>query len=401
MLGDFRTNAIEMVQLLTSAASREHKNTADIQLTVDALEMVFSPVPPNVIVIVGGDRDYVPLVQKLKRYGIYVMGLGVEAGVSRVLIEACDSFVFYDDIVPPEPEDATEPVSSHDPAEAYSLMRRAVEALNRENRPTSGASVHAMMRQLAPAFDLARYRTTLKMLAQDAQEAGYINIIENPGSDFTLTASSSPDVPSTPAPESAEREYDYSTPAAMLASYRTILQERRIPLLSWRIRKEFMEFIWENFDDRGSIGMSFNAMRYDLMDYSDRNALQVSPQATQKLLYTLNFANCFSHSNTATYGNIIRIPAELHSPIYPVVDIEVATDKLHRRYLEILANDAVILDPSAVFYLLYGDEITDDEERAARSEVLTEMCNQIKPIGQFGQAYVHASRYTGSSIVTS
>ena len=223
VLGDFRINAIELVQLPTSTASKEHKNTADIQLTVDALEMVFSPVRPDVIVIVGGDRDYVPLVQKLKRYGVYVMGLGVEAGVSRVLIEACDSFVFYDDIVPPAPEETAEPVSFPDPANAYSLMRRAIEALNRESRATTGASVHVMMRQLAPAFDLARYKTTLKALAQGAQAAGYVSLTEGPGPDFTLEPVSSPAIPSTSISESKRREYDYSTQATMTASYRTIL----------------------------------------------------------------------------------------------------------------------------------------------------------------------------------
>ena len=47
VLGDFRANAIELVQLPTSTASKEHKNTADIQLTVDAFEMVFLPRAPR------------------------------------------------------------------------------------------------------------------------------------------------------------------------------------------------------------------------------------------------------------------------------------------------------------------------------------------------------------------
>ena len=115
VLGDFRASAIELVQLLTSTLSKEHKNTADIQLAVDALEMALSPVRPHTIVIVGGDRDYVPLVQKLKRYGIFVMGIGVEAGVSSVLTEACDSYVYYDDIVPPAPQEIAEPVSLPNP----------------------------------------------------------------------------------------------------------------------------------------------------------------------------------------------------------------------------------------------------------------------------------------------
>ena len=218
VLGDFRVNAIELVQLLTSTSSREHKNTADIQLAVDALEMVFLPVRPDTIVIVGGDRDYVPLVQKLKRYGVFVIGIGVEAGVSRVLVEACDSYIYYDDMVPTAPDEIAEPVSSPDLEIAYSLMRRAVEALNREGRASTGASVHAMMKQLAPGFDLARFRTNLKALAHNAQEAGYVAITENPGSDFTLVATSSSSVPAKLMPEPTQPEYDFSTPATITAS---------------------------------------------------------------------------------------------------------------------------------------------------------------------------------------
>ena len=247
VLGDFRANAIELVQLLTSTASKEHKNTADIQLTVDAFEMVFSPVRPDTIVIVGGDRDYVPLVQKLKRYGVFVMGIGVEAGVSRVLIEACDSFVFYDDIVPPAPEEApeeaTEPVSAPNPTDTYSLMQRAVATLQREGRASTGSSVHAMMKQLDPAFDVGRYKTTFKALAEDAQEANFVGLTEHPGSDFELSSVSSPLPLAVRAHESTKREYDFSTLATRVASYRTILQERRIPLLPWRTREMFVRLI--------------------------------------------------------------------------------------------------------------------------------------------------------------
>ena len=74
-------------------------------------------------------------------------------------------------------------MSFPDPADAYSLMRRAIEALHREGRGATGASVHAMMKQLAPAFDLTRYKTTLKVLTEDAQKAGYVILTEHPGLD--------------------------------------------------------------------------------------------------------------------------------------------------------------------------------------------------------------------------
>ena len=278
-------------------------------------------------------------------------------------------------------------------------MRRAVEAIYREGRPSTGASVHMMMKQLSPAFDLVRYKTTFKALAQDAQDAGYVSMNENPGSDFTLVAVSSPSAPIAPTPESTKREYDYSTLAASTASYRTILQERRIPLLSWRIREQFIGLIWEGFEALGSNGMSIHAMRDKLMYYTDQNNLQVSQQIVQKLLYSLNFARCFNYVEDAETGYTVPIPDDLHSPLYPVVDVEEATYKIHERYLEILAQDAAILDPAAAFELLYGGEIEDEQEKEERIAVLTDMCNRIKPLNAVGQAFL-AGRQKGATVQT-
>ena len=78
-----------MIHTLVSGGAGDVKNTADIQLALDALEMVFSRVSPETVVIASGDRDFVPLVQKLKRYGTHVIGMGVENAVSPVLAQAC------------------------------------------------------------------------------------------------------------------------------------------------------------------------------------------------------------------------------------------------------------------------------------------------------------------------
>ena len=394
VLGDFRTNAIELVQLLTTTSAREHKNTADIQLAVDAFEMVFSPVRPDTIVIVGGDRDYVPLVQKLKRYGVFVMGIGVEAGVSRVLVEACDSYVYYDHIAIPVSEETTEPVSPPDTGVVYSLMRRAAEALSRESRASTGASVHAMMKQLAPDFDLERYQTTMKTLAHDAEKDGYVIVTENLGSDFTITAASLPAALNESTPELAKPEYDFSTPAAMTASYRTILQEHRIPLLPWGIRHKFIELIWDELGMRQNMGMSLDAMRELLLEHTYTEGLNrsVSPQMILKLLYSLNFARCFKLSKDAAMGYQIQIPQDVHSPLYPAETLEESINKIHRRYLEILAGEAALLDPEAVFDLLYGNEVTDEQEADDRREFLVKVCSQIKPMSPMGQALLDARR---------
>lgn len=383
--GDFRVNAVELVQLMTSTASKEHKNTADIQLTVDAMEMVFSPVCPDVVVIVGGDRDYVPLVQKLRRYGIFVTVIGVESGVSRPLSEACDKLIYYDDLVPPAPEEAENRVSAADRAEVYSLMRRSVETIQREGRTATGASVHELMKQLSPAFNLERYQATFKELTWGAHESGYVILTEVPGSDFKLDTVSTPDIPVIQPAETASRAFDFSSIEAITASYRTIMQERRIPLLPWPVRKQFVELIWAELDERGDGGMSINEMRETLLDYAKINGLQISPQMIQKLLYSLNFARCFSLVKGAPLGEQISIPADLHYRLYSAVGVDEAIDGVHERYVIILAARAGILNRAAVFELLYGDVI-DEGERESRSAILDDICERHSPSRDFAQA---------------
>ena len=392
VLGDFRSSAVELVELLTTGASREHKNTADIQLAVDALEMVFSPVRPDTVVIVGGDRDYVPLVQKLKRYGVFVVGIGVEAGVSRVLVEACDSYVFYDDILPPAPEETPEPVALPDPTEAYSLMRRAAEALNREGRPTSGAAVHSMMKQLSPAFDLERYKVTFKQLAQDAQRQEYVSVSENPGSDISIAALDSREAPKASLADLPALEYDYSSQAAITASYRRILQENRIPLIPWKTRDALMRFIWSEFENRAEVGMSVDFMRGILHEYSRQRDLGVSLPMIQKLIYTLNFARCFTTERDSTLGYSIAIPDDAQTPLYPVIGVEEAISRLHRQYLGVIARHAPLLHPEAAFDLLYTGDSVAPEERDALQEELGRLCAEVKPSTAIGEALLHSIR---------
>ena len=384
VLADFRVNAIELIQLSTSLASKEHKNTADIQLAVDAVEMVLiSPLRPDRIVIVGGDRDYVPLVQKLKRHGVLVTGIGVESGVSTVLKDACDTFEFYDVLVPQTPEEVADPASSRDLVETYRLMRRAIDAISRGDRRATGAAVHEMMKQLDPAFNLARYKVTMKQLAHDAQKAGHVVVSENSGSDFVLECTTGV----IDSAESQRREYDFAaTTTITAANYRAILQDNRIPLLPWKKRKQFMEELWLSLETRDTIGMSLDAMRRMILDRFG-NGDRVLQQKVQKLLYTLNFARCFSLHRDMTEGSPIEIPDQLSEPLYSAVPVEVAIQNAHRQYLYVLARNDAILVPEAVFDLLYQNEIEDDEERRERLRDLEVLCDDIKPLNTFGQAF--------------
>lgn len=115
--------AVDLVQLFPAAAYA--KNGADIRLAVDAVEDMFRLPDLTHVVIVAGDSDYVPLAQRCKRLGRYVIGVGVAGSTAKSLAAACDEFESYDSLpgvvrptktappvaTEPEPETAPEPAA--------------------------------------------------------------------------------------------------------------------------------------------------------------------------------------------------------------------------------------------------------------------------------------------------
>jgi len=86
--------AVDLVQLFPAAAYA--KNGADIRLAVDTVEDMFRLPDLTHVVIVAGDSDYVPLAQRCKRLGRYVVGVGVAGSTAKSLAAACDLFDAYD-----------------------------------------------------------------------------------------------------------------------------------------------------------------------------------------------------------------------------------------------------------------------------------------------------------------
>ncbi|WP_202865582.1 NYN domain-containing protein [Pigmentiphaga sp. H8] len=75
------------------------KNSADIRMVVDALDLCYTKSHVNTFVIISGDSDFSPLVSKLRENAKQVIGLGVKQSTSDLLIANCDEFIFYDDLV--------------------------------------------------------------------------------------------------------------------------------------------------------------------------------------------------------------------------------------------------------------------------------------------------------------
>jgi len=85
------------------------KNSADIRMVVDALDLCYTKEHVDAFVIISGDSDFSPLVSKLRENDKIVIGVGVKNSTSDLLIANCDEFIYYDDLVRRQPKRAVQP----------------------------------------------------------------------------------------------------------------------------------------------------------------------------------------------------------------------------------------------------------------------------------------------------
>src|SRR5512135_1715846 len=170
-------SAIELIEVPKRSLSG--KNSADIRLCVDALDLCYSKEHIDTFVIVSGDSDFSPLVSKLKENGKRVIGLGIKDSSSNLLVDNCDEFIYYEDLerplgVPPKIEQDLPEKKK----EAFQLLVDSVLALVRENKEVLWSSmVKETMKRKKPSFNESYhgYRTFSDLLA-DAEKHGVIRL---------------------------------------------------------------------------------------------------------------------------------------------------------------------------------------------------------------------------------
>jgi uncharacterized protein (TIGR00288 family) len=170
--------AIELIEI--PKRSQTGKNSADIRLAVDAMDLAWSKEHIDTFVIVSGDSDFSPLVSKLKENGKHVIGIGMKDSTSDLLAGNCDEFIFYEDLerpslVTPARVDSNVPVEKK---EVFDLLFESIAALQRENKdPIFASMVKDTMQRKKPSFSESGfgYRSFSELL-QDAEKQGYIKL---------------------------------------------------------------------------------------------------------------------------------------------------------------------------------------------------------------------------------
>jgi uncharacterized protein (TIGR00288 family) len=189
--------AFELIEI--PHVSYSGKNSADIRLVVDALDLCYAKSHVDVFVIVSGDSDFSPLVSKLRENDKRVIGVGVKNSSSKLLIENCDEFIYYDDLVRERKKraDRRKPARTAAPRktkaaaggpapkepdgdreEAIEIVVETAEALFRDRTsPLFGSHVKQTLKRKRPNFSetFHGYRSFNELL-EDAQRRGMLRL---------------------------------------------------------------------------------------------------------------------------------------------------------------------------------------------------------------------------------
>jgi uncharacterized protein (TIGR00288 family) len=176
------------------------KNSADIRMVVDALDLCYTKAHMDTFVIISGDSDFSPLVSKLRENNKYVIGIGVKDSTSDLLSANCDEFIFYDDLVR-EQEAKQQRAEKKAPAkagkakpqaaknedekrqEALDFIVETVEALIAERGSDEkiwGSMVKTTMQRRKPGFTESSYGyRSFKELVEDAQRHKLLVVVRD------------------------------------------------------------------------------------------------------------------------------------------------------------------------------------------------------------------------------
>jgi uncharacterized protein (TIGR00288 family) len=163
---DLHEAAFELIEI--PHVRQSGKNSADIRMVVDALDLCYTKSHVDTFVIISGDSDFSPLVSKLRENAKTVIGVGVKNSTADVFISNCDEFLYYDDLVRPEPpkprqraapktvEAETKTSARPSAADAFDLVMKTLEALSAErdeNEPVYGSMIKQAIKRRHPGFN--------------------------------------------------------------------------------------------------------------------------------------------------------------------------------------------------------------------------------------------------------
>jgi len=190
---EFHGHGIELIDIPQSRMSG--KNSADIRMVVDALDLCYSKSHIDAFALISGDSDFSPLVSKLKENNKRVIGCGVKSSTSELLISNCDEFIYYDDLAQAAqrtqpkrkqakraadpPKDGRKEVDSKEDRkeEARDRVVEVLDSIEQDYDPVWGSLLKQVIRRVYPGFSEDYYGYgSFSELLEDAADNDLIDL---------------------------------------------------------------------------------------------------------------------------------------------------------------------------------------------------------------------------------
>ncbi|MBM4197866.1 MAG: NYN domain-containing protein [Gammaproteobacteria bacterium] len=177
---EFHQLGFEMIDIPQTKMSG--KNSADIRMVVDALDLCYSKSHIDAFALLTGDSDFSPLVSKLKENDKRVIGCGIRNSTSNLLAGSCDEFIFYDDLVKVVQRSKSRTKKSRggeqsEQQEALDRVAQTVDSLVTEYDPLWGSLVKQAVRRIYPGFNETAYGyRSFSELLEDAAKHGLVEL---------------------------------------------------------------------------------------------------------------------------------------------------------------------------------------------------------------------------------
>src|SRR5215210_7121323 len=164
-------SSIDMIMAPAYGSSK--KNATDIRLAVDAMELVFTRPEIGTYILLSGDSDFASLVNKLKEYGKYVIGVGIRESSSDLLVMNCDEYYSYNALAGLVKNTDEEPARKWDP---WELVTEAVSRMKRNGDVMRSDRLKQVMQEIDSTFDekdlgMAKF----SRFVQDAVQRGLLS----------------------------------------------------------------------------------------------------------------------------------------------------------------------------------------------------------------------------------
>ncbi len=345
------------------------KNRADIALVVDAMDLVYTRDFIDTYVILSGDSDFTPLVMRLRSMNKRVVGIGTRSSTSRLLIAACDEFIFYESLKrkksrPAEPVEDAEPentdgVRSMSKTEAFGFLVETLEGLQKDDpQPVLAGVIKQSMQRKAPTFNESDYGFSgFARFLEAARDKGLVGIAraEKAGGYKVFEPGANPSSEEDTADDDA---LDTLPPLEGAANeMRLLLDGMGLNPLVHMLRHTVVHEFCDHVNERAKRKRK-NTLRYTVGDTARRCRKTDPPVASKHVRAVINAlaqAGTLLHAD----GNPVRsqsAPFELNQ------EPEELLENLLDFYLQTLAATGLSLNnPAALSQLLYADDDHEDE----------------------------------------